>query len=136
MTITRKSPIILFDGVCNFCDRSVNFIIARDKNAIFKFAPLQSEAGQKLVEEYGLDKPGIDSVILVENGRAYTHSTAALKIAEKLGGIYAWASIFMYVPRVVRDMFYKLFAANRYRLFGKKDECMIPTPEVREKFLS
>ncbi|HEV7645544.1 MAG TPA: thiol-disulfide oxidoreductase DCC family protein [Pyrinomonadaceae bacterium] len=136
MTVTTKFPIILFDGVCNFCDSSVNFVIKRDEKQHFKFAPLQSEAGQKLVEEYGLNKPGIDSVILIENGRAYTHSTAALKIANQLGGIYGWAYLFIYVPRVIRDFFYKLFARNRYRLFGKKEECMIPTPEVRERFLT
>ena len=136
MTVTRKFPVILFDGVCNFCDGSVNFVIKRDEKQQFKFAALQSEAGQKLVEEYGLNKPGIDSVILIENGRAYTHSTAALKIAQHLGGIYSWASIFLYLPRGLRDFFYKLFARNRYRLFGKKDECMIPTPEVKERFLT
>jgi predicted DCC family thiol-disulfide oxidoreductase YuxK len=113
----------------------VNFIIAHDEQKQFKFAPLQSEAGQKLIEKYGLNKPGMDSVILIENGRAYTHSTAALKIAQHLGGIYAWASVLMYVPRGLRDIFYRLFAKNRYRLFGKKDECMIPTPEIRERFL-
>lgn len=136
MEITRKSPVILFDGVCNFCDGSVNFIIKRDNDKRFKFAPLQSEAGIKLAQEYGLNKPGMDSVILIENGRAYTHSTAALKIAKHLGGVYALAHSFIYLPRGLRDFFYKLFAMNRYRLFGKKDQCMIPTPEVRERFLN
>jgi predicted DCC family thiol-disulfide oxidoreductase YuxK len=136
MTVSRKFPVILFDGVCNFCDGSVNFIIRKDDKRLFKFAPLQSEAGEKLVEEYGLNKPGLDSVILIENGRAYTHSTAALKIAKQLGGIYSWTYVFIYLPRGLRDFFYKLFARNRYRLFGKKDECMIPTPEVRERFLT
>lgn len=135
MAITRKFPIILFDGVCNFCDGMVNFVIRRDEKKIFKFAPLQSGAGQKLVEEYGLNKPGIDSVVLIENGRGYTHSTAALRIVRHLGGVYSWAYALIYLPRALRDFFYKLFARNRYRLFGKKDECMIPTPEIRERFL-
>ena len=114
----------------------MNFIIAHDEQKQFKFAPLQSEAGIKLVEKYGLNKPGLDSVILIENGRAYTHSTAALKIAQRLGGIYAWASILMYAPRGLRDFAYKIFAKNRYRLFGKKDECMLPTPEIRARFIA
>lgn len=135
MAITRKFPVILFDGVCNFCDGSVNFIIRHDEQKLFKFAPLQSEAGKTLVEEYGLNKPGLDSVILIENGRAYTHSTAALKIAQQLGGIYSWTYALIFLPRGLRDFFYKLFARNRYRLFGKKDECMIPTPEIRSRFL-
>jgi len=127
--------VVLFDGVCNFCDASVNFIIKHDENKIFRFASLQSPAGQKLVKEYRMDKPGLDSIILIENGRAYTHSTAALKIAAGLKGIWSWAHALIYLPRGLRDLFYKLIARNRYRLFGKKDECMIPTPEVRERFL-
>lgn len=127
------SAIILFDGVCNFCDGSVNFIIEHDKKDYFKFAPLQSEAGQKYVEDFDLSE--IDSVILVENRKAFTHSTAALKIAQRLGGIWSLAYVFIIIPKPIRDFFYKLFARYRYKLFGKKDECMIPTPEVRAKFL-
>jgi predicted DCC family thiol-disulfide oxidoreductase YuxK len=128
------SAIILFDGVCNFCDGSVNFIIEHDKKNYFKFAPLQSEAGQRYVEKFGLS--AIDSVILVEDDKAHTHSTAALKIAKKLGGIWSLFYAFIIIPKPVRDFFYKLFAKNRYKLFGKKDECMIPTPDVRAKFLT
>ena len=127
------SAIILFDGVCNFCDGSVNFIIEHDKKNYFKFAPLQSEAGQKYIEKFGLS--AIDSVILVEDDKAYTHSTAALKVAKHLGGIWSLFYAFIIIPKPVRDFLYKLFAKNRYKLFGKKDECMIPTPEVRAKFL-
>jgi predicted DCC family thiol-disulfide oxidoreductase YuxK len=128
------SAIIFFDGVCNFCDGAVNFIIERDKNNYFKFAPLQSEAGQKYVEKFGLS--AIDSVILVENDKFYTHSTAALKVAKHLSGIWSVFYAFIVVPKPIRDYFYKLFAKYRYKLFGKKDECMIPTPEVRAKFLT
>jgi len=128
------SAIILFDGVCNFCDGSVNFIIEHDKKNYFKFAPLQSEAGQKYVEKFGLS--AIDSVILVENDKTYTHSTAALKVAKHLSGIWSLFYAFIIIPKPVRDFFYKLFAKYRYELFGKKDECMIPTPEVRAKFLT
>lgn len=127
------NPIILFDGVCNFCNSSVNFIIEHDKQGVFKFAPLQSEIGKTYIEKFGLND--LDSVILVEDDKAYTHSTAALKIAKRLGGIWSWAYAFIIIPRPVRDFFYKLFAANRYRLFGKKDVCMMPTPEIRARFL-
>jgi predicted DCC family thiol-disulfide oxidoreductase YuxK len=128
-----ENPIILFDGVCNFCNSSVNFIIEHDKQGVFKFAPLQSKIGKKYIDKFGLS--AIDSVILVEDEKAFTHSTAALKIAKRLDGIWSWASVFIIVPRFIRDFFYKLFAANRYRLFGKQDACMLPTPEVRARFL-
>lgn len=130
------SAIVIFDGVCNFCDGAVNFIIAHDAKNYFKFAPLQSENGRKLAAEHGIDLQKIDSVILIENGKAYTESTAALKVARHLGGIWSLAYAFIIVPKFIRDYFYKLFAKNRYRLFGKKDACMLPSPEVRAKFLS
>lgn len=128
------SAIILFDGVCNFCNGSVNFIIERDKKNLYKFAPLQSEVGKKYIEKFNLSE--IDSVVLVENETAYTHSTAALKIAKGLGGAWSLFYIFIIIPRPIRDFFYKLFAKYRYRLFGKQDACMLPTPEIREKFLT
>lgn len=138
--------VVLFDGICNFCDRSVNFLIARDREGYFTFAPLQSEAGKRLTEAYGLtiadalngthrDAEAIDSVILVENGRIFTHSAAALRIAKRLGFPWNVASIFLILPPILRDAGYKLFARNRYRFFGKKDACMLPSPEVRSRFL-
>lgn len=130
------SAIILFDGVCNFCNGSVNFIIERDRKNHFKFAPLQSEIGQKLLDEYGIDKAETDSVVLVENGKAYTHSTAALKVAQKLDGAWSWFYAFIIIPKPIRDFFYKTFAKYRYKLFGKTDACMMPTPEIRARFLS
>lgn len=129
------SMIILFDGVCNFCNSSINFVIENDKRNLFKFAPLQSEIGQKLLAEHNIDSVETDSVILIENDKAYTHSTAALRISKNLGGIWSLGYIFIIVPKFIRDFFYKLFAKNRYRLFGKKDACMMPTPEIRAKFL-
>lgn len=141
--------ILLFDGVCNFCDASVNFIIAHDRAGYFKFAPLQSETGQDLARKFGLEFAAlsekdtategsipIDSVILIEDEKVYTHSTAALRVARKLDGIWSWGYWFMIVPRAIRDFFYKLFARHRYRLFGKKDVCMMPTPELKQRFLS
>ncbi len=128
-----KQAIILFDGVCNFCNGTVNFIIKRDKKKRFRFAPLQSEIGQKFVREYALNE--VDSVVLIKNGAAHTHSTAALKIARKLDGYWSWLYFLIIVPKSLRDFFYKLFARNRYRLFGKKDVCMMPSPEMRTRFL-
>jgi predicted DCC family thiol-disulfide oxidoreductase YuxK len=141
--------ILLFDGVCNFCDASVNFIIAHDRAGYFKFAPLQSEAGQELTRKFGLEfsalsekdtVPGkaipIDSLVLIEDEKVYTHSTAALRVARKLDGIWSWGYAFIVLPKAIRDFFYKLFARHRYRLFGKKDVCMMPTPELKQRFLS
>lgn len=129
------SSILLFDGVCNFCNDSVNFIIRRDPDKKFRFAPLQSEFGIEMRKKYAI-ADDIDSVVLIENDHAYMHSTAALRIARNLGGIYSLAYVFIIVPSFIRDIFYKLFAKYRYRLFGQKDMCMMPTPEVRERFLA
>lgn len=129
------SAIVLFDGVCNFCNGSVNFIIEHDKANYFKFAPLQSEIGQNLLEKHGIDKNEIDSVILIEDEKAFMHSTAALRIARKLDGIWSSFYIFRFVPSFIRDFAYKLFAKYRYKLFGKQDACMLPTPEIRARFL-
>jgi predicted DCC family thiol-disulfide oxidoreductase YuxK len=130
------SAIVLFDGVCNFCDGAVNFIIKRDKAGYFKFAPLQSEIGQKLLAENSIDKTETDSVVLIEGDKVYTHSTAALRVARHLDGAWSWAFGFVIVPKIIRDAFYKLFAKYRYKMFGKKDECMLPTPEIRARFLA
>lgn len=130
------SAIILFDGVCNFCNGSVNFIIERDTENYFKFAPLQSDIAQTLLEKHKIDKASTDSVILIENGTAYTHSTAALRVARRLDGAWSLFYVFIAVPKFIRDFFYKLFAKYRYRLFGKTEACMMPTPEIRGKFIS
>ena len=130
------SAIILFDGVCNFCNGSVNFIIARDPESYFKFAPLQSDVGARLLSENGVDRIETDSVVLIEDGRVYTHSTAALRIARRLTGAWSWFYYLVYVPRFLRDGAYKLFARYRYALFGQKDECMLPSPEIRARFLA
>ncbi len=126
--------IVLFDGVCNFCNGSVNFIIRNDPGKKFKFAALQSEVGTKQKEKFGIGDD-VDSVVLIEDGKAYMHSTAALKIARGLGGVWSLAYVFIIVPAFIRDAAYKLFAANRYKIFGRQDACMLPTPDVRERFL-
>jgi len=127
--------IILFDGVCNFCNGAVNFVIDRDQAGYFKFAALQSEAGEEMRDKYGIDKVETDSVVLIEDDKAYLHSSAALRIARKLPGAWPLLYGFIIVPRSIRDWAYKLFARNRYRLFGRQEQCMIPTPEVRARFL-
>lgn len=139
--------VVLFDGVCNFCDASVNFVIEHDHAGYFKFAPLQSDAGRKLAAEHGLasesaemeagsDLIPIDSVIMVEDGRVYTHSTAALRIVRHLGMPWSLLYAFIVVPKPIRDFFYRLFAKYRYKVFGRKDQCMLPSPEVRARFLT
>ncbi len=137
--------VVLFDGVCNFCNASVNFVIERDPAGYFKFGALQSEAGRSIASSHGIPLANgqteaghlspIDSVILVEDGKVFTYSTAALRIAKRLSG--AWSLLYglIVVPKPIRDYFYRLFAKHRYRLFGKKDECMLPSMEVRTRFL-
>lgn len=133
------SAIVLFDGVCNFCNGTVNFIIEHDKSGHFKFAPLQSEAGKDLADEHGITAESTngspDSVILIEDDTVYIRSTAVLRIARHLEKPWSWLSVFEVIPSFVRDSLYKLFAKYRYNLFGKMDQCMVPTPEVRSRFL-
>ncbi len=131
----ENKKIILFDGVCNLCNKSVAFIIKHDKKDIFRFASLQSEVGKKLIEERNIDRTKIDSIVFIDPGEAYfIKSSAALEIAKELSK-YSWMRVFLYLPENLRDFFYDIIAKNRYQWFGKKDACMIPTPELREKFL-
>ncbi len=132
------SAIVLFDGVCHLCHASVRFIIARDKAGYFKFASLQSEFAQALLKDHALEYPlgrGDDSVILVEDGIVYTHSTASLRVARQLDGIVRLGAVFLFVPKFIRDAVYRVVAKHRYRWFGKDDECWIPTPELKSRFL-
>ena len=128
--------IVLFDGVCNFCSGSVNFIIERDGRDYFKFAPLQSDFARELLTKYRINPAQTDSVVVIENERSYIRSDAALRIAKNLGGWWSWLYGLRLVPRVIRDFFYQLFAKYRYRLFGKRDACIMPTAEIRQKFLA
>lgn len=128
-------PLVLFDGVCNFCNGAVNFIIRHDDEKKFKFAPLQSEIGQEMRAKYAI-ADDVDSIILIENDKAYMHSTAGLRVAKGLSGIWSLGYIFIMVPAFIRDFGYRLFAKNRYRLFGRQEACMLPTPDVRERFLT
>lgn len=131
--ITHK--IILFDGVCNLCDRSVNFIIKHDKEDIFRYTALQEEPGITLIAKHGIDTSNTDSIILIEGGKSYVKSTAALHIALHLSGLWPLLYGFMIVPVFIRNLVYDFIAKNRYKWYGKKESCMIPTPELRDKFL-
>jgi predicted DCC family thiol-disulfide oxidoreductase YuxK len=135
----REAPeaaIVLFDGVCNFCNSSVNFLLRRDRKGVFRFAALQSEAGRKVLAEAGLHDRDLDSMVLIEGGEASVKSTAALKAARRLPGLWFMTGLFLLVPRRLRDWCYDAFAARRYRWFGKREVCMVPTPEMRSRFLS
>jgi predicted DCC family thiol-disulfide oxidoreductase YuxK len=128
--------IILFDGVCNFCNASINFIIDRDSGNKFRFAALQSETGRKLLEQHGiLDNKTLDSVVLIKNNRVYKKSAAALEIVKDLNGLWPALYIFKLLPSFILDILYNAIARNRYRLFGKADVCRIPTPQLKQKFL-
>jgi predicted DCC family thiol-disulfide oxidoreductase YuxK len=126
--------VILFDGVCNLCNHSVQFIIKRDKEGKFQFTSLQGETGLRLREKYKLNDK-IDSIVLIENNRYFTESTAALKIAKHLDGFWKCLYILWIVPRPIRNFIYRYIAKNRYKWFGKNDACMLPTKEIKERFL-
>ena len=133
--LPNDTSIILFDGVCNFCNSSVNKIIKHDKKNKFKFAALQSETGKKLLEKHSIDSTKIDSIILIENDTAFIKSTAILKISKQMSGLYPLAYGFIIIPTFIRNSVYDFIAKNRYKWFGKKDSCMIPTEEVKSKFI-
>lgn len=130
----QESQVILFDGVCNYCNAVVNFAIRNDPQAILKFAPLQSQTGTRLKQQYKIPA-STDSLIFIENGKAYTHSDAVIRIANYL----RWPAKAFYgliiVPKFIRHPFYKWIAKNRYKWFGKKEACMVPTHDVRARFL-
>lgn len=134
--LPKNKKIVLFDGVCNLCNDAVLRIIKNDKKDVFRFASLQSDIGKKLVEERGLDPEELDSIILIEPGVAYYRkSTAALEISRDLSGGFSLLKNFLFIPENLRDGIYDLIATNRYKWFGEKEQCMIPTPELKAKFL-
>lgn len=133
---SEDTKIILFDGICNFCNYWVNFIIDHDEQNHFKFAALQSEKGRELLDRFNLPNDDFDSFILISQNNVYKKSSAAFQIAKQLSG---WPRIFAplrFLPRTFTDFIYDLTSRNRYKIFGKKDACRIPTPEERSKFLS
>lgn len=128
-------PVILFDGVCNLCNSSVLFIIQRDPKAKFRFASLQSDFGKAQMLRFGLNHTELDSVLLVKEENLYQKSNAALEIARNLTGGWPLLYAFKVIPAFLRDWIYNWIARNRYRWFGKKDACMIPTPELKSRFV-
>lgn len=128
--------VILFDGVCNFCNGGVNFILKQDKKKVFLFAPLQSEAGQEFLKQWHLSTKDFESFVLSDEGKAYHKSSAFLKVMNQLPWYWKWVQVFWIVPKFLRDAVYDLIARNRYKWFGRKDECMIPKPEIRSRFLT
>ena len=128
--------IVLFDGVCNLCNRTIQRIIKRDDNDIFSFAALQSEVGKKLVAERNIDTSKVDSVILIEPGTAYyIKSDAALQIGRHLKGYRTISNVLNLIPSALRNIVYDFVARNRYKWYGRQDQCMVPTPELKAKFL-
>lgn len=126
---------ILFDGVCNLCNSSVNWVIDHDKKGVFTFASLQSDYGKKRVKELGLGDKYMNTIILDDEGIAFTQSIAVIQILRHLGGIYSAAVIFFIIPGFIRNFVYNVVANNRYKWFGKRDSCRVPTPELKAKFL-
>ncbi|WP_237661949.1 thiol-disulfide oxidoreductase DCC family protein [Sutcliffiella horikoshii] len=133
--IAKKHPILLFDGVCNLCNSMVTFVIKRDQKATFKFASLQSDVGQHLLREYSLPMEEFDSFYFVDGKKIYTKSSAALKVAKELDGAWKLFYPLILIPKPLRDIVYSYVAKNRYRWFGKRNQCMLPNPEVKKRFL-
>lgn len=126
---------LIFDGVCNLCESSVIFIIKHDKQGKFRFASAQSEAGLALQNQYGIDAIKEETLVLVKNGNAYTRSSAAVRIARELDGIWKIGSALWLIPRPLRDAMYKHVARNRYQWYGQKDQCMVPSKDLKIRFL-
>ncbi|MEX0929067.1 MAG: DCC1-like thiol-disulfide oxidoreductase family protein [Balneolales bacterium] len=130
-----QPAIILFDGICNLCNSSINFVIDRDSGQHFRYSALQSKKGQQLMKEHNFSSGDLTSIVLIEENGIYVKSAAALMIARKL--TFPWPLLygFMIIPAFMRNIVYDIIARNRYRWFGKQNECRVPTPELKELFL-
>jgi len=130
-----QHPIIFFDGVCNLCTGSIQFIIKRDRKDLFRFAALQSEQAIRYLQSFNISPNSLDTILLLENGKIYKRSTAALRIAKRLSG--AWPALygFIIIPEFIRDYLYRQIAKRRYKIWGKEESCMVPTPALKAKFL-
>lgn len=134
--LPKDKKIVLFDGVCNYCNDKVNFIIKNDKHDVFRFVALQSETGQKIIKYLGIN-PSIDSIILYEPGYAYfIKSEAVFRIIKHLSSAVKLLLIFNFIPTSIKNIFYDIIARNRYNWYGKKDSCMLPTEDVKSKFIT
>jgi predicted DCC family thiol-disulfide oxidoreductase YuxK len=132
----NTAPIILFDGVCNLCNASIQYVIKHDPDQLFRFASLQGQTGQQLLKEYDLTENDLNSFVLIRDKKAYTRSTAALYVARELKGSIKLLYGFIIVPPFIRNAVYDFIAKNRYKWFGKKDSCMIPTADLQSRFLN
>ncbi len=131
----KDKDIILFDGVCNLCNGAVTFIIQRDKKDYFRFAALQSPLGEALLKKHHVDPLKLDSIILISNDLAFAKAEAALHVAKKMSGLWPLLYVFNILPNALLNPIYDFIARNRYQWFGKKEHCMIPTPDLKSKFL-
>jgi predicted DCC family thiol-disulfide oxidoreductase YuxK len=128
-------PIILYDGVCHLCNGVINYILPRDKHRYFRFSPLQSETGQALLQKFNLPTDDYDSFVLVEGDKHYVRSGAAIKVMQGMGFPYSLGAVLWILPRPLRDALYNWVAQNRYKWFGQYDTCLMPTPDIKERFL-
>ena len=128
-------PVLLFDGVCNLCSTSVQWVLQRDKAGVFRFAALQSETGRQLLQRFGLDSAAFDTVVLVDGERVFTRSDAALEVLRRLGRPWSWLAILRWLPHSFRNVVYNWVARNRYRWFGRQRECWLPRLEWKDRFL-
>ncbi|WP_316830213.1 thiol-disulfide oxidoreductase DCC family protein [Pedobacter aquatilis] len=129
-----EQPVIFFDGICNLCNASVQFAIEHDKRNVFKFTALQGEYAKVVLPEFNVDTQKINSIMLLEDHKLYTKSSAALRIARKLNGLLPVLYVFIVVPKFIRDWFYDIIAKNRYKWWGKQESCWVPTPALKSKF--
>lgn len=131
-----QQPVIFFDGVCNLCNASVQFVIAHDKKDQFKFTALQGGYAKEMLPKFNADSEKLNTILLLEDGKLYTKSSAALRVARKLNGLIPLLYVFLLVPKFIRDWIYDIIAKNRYRCWGRQESCWVPTPELKNKFLA
>ena len=129
-------PVIFFDGVCNLCNASVQFVIAHDKKDQFKFTALQGDYAKEVLSKFNADPQKLNTILLLHEGRLYTKSSAALRVAGKLNGLIPLLYVFLLVPKFIRDWFYDIIAKNRYQWWGRQESCWVPTPELKNKFIA
>ena len=134
--IEIPDQLVLFDGVCNLCNALVQFVIRRDPAARFRFAPIQSRVGTEIFQRHGLDPADLQTFVFVADGKILLRSDAAIEVVSRFGGAWRIVKLFRSVPRPLRDRLYSFIARNRYRWFGRKEVCMVPTPELKERFLT
>lgn len=134
--MVKEQPVVLFDGVCNLCNSAVQWIIKHDPNAKVKFASLQSDKGKELIKRSSVSIGEMKSMVLIEKNKIYVKSTAVLKVCKYLKGIWKLGIMLLIIPRPIRDLVYEWIAKNRYKWFGKRNDCMMPTKQLKDRFLS